>query len=299
MAANLVSVLLHGGEGGVAGHGALAVGESADGYVAGHAQPHALGGVHYADGGVVVYCEECVGTVVGSEHFRRYALGVFAVVALHADASVGVKPVLAQGVVPSVVAVLGYLHLHGGAVECYPPTAGLYQVFHCAVGSHVVVDGHSAGVHARADAVVEHERHAVVHEFLEVVVAVSVLCLRDDDAAYLVLVERPARVDLALIVLVALGDEQAVAVFERLVLYSGENRREIEMRELRNYHSDDFHGAPSSERLCHGVGAELVVLGVGHDGLALLAAYARAALQGARHRGNRHPEGAGYVFHRH
>ena len=77
--------------------------------------------------------------------------------------------VLYQGIVVSVVAVLVYFERLAHTVVSNLPAAGVYEVRDGGEGSHIVVDDNAAGVHARADTVVEHQWYTHVYEALKVV----------------------------------------------------------------------------------------------------------------------------------
>ena len=148
--------LLNGGEHGVAADGTLTVGEAADADILWHPQPHALHGIEDADGRLVVHGEERIGVVVAIEHVGRDKLRCLAVVAIAGEALVEGEAVTQQCVLVAVVAVLRDLEVHLRPVEDDATTSRLNEVGHCVEGTHIVVDHHTAGVHTRADAVVEH-----------------------------------------------------------------------------------------------------------------------------------------------
>lgn len=188
LAAHFHATLLHCGELWVAGHGTVAVGETAYLQVAGHVEPHAFGCVEHAYGRVVVDAEEAVGPVFASEQARGGALGLVAVVAYLHQALVEIEATVHQGIFVAVVAVLAYLHVQRRAEEGHTPAPPPYEIVHRPVAALVVVDHHAAAVDAGAYSVVEHKGHAVVDEILEVVIFLGVLGLAHDDAAHLVLV---------------------------------------------------------------------------------------------------------------
>ena len=200
------------------------------------------------------------------------------------------QTLLQQCVVIAVVAISRDLQRHRRTEVGNAPATRIEKVRHGVVGSHVVIDDDARGIHARADSVVEHERHAAVDQALEMVVLLRVFRLRDNDSADLMLVERLANAHFAVVLLVALGHENAVAVGRRLLLDAAENRRKIEMRELRNDDSDDFLGSHTrmSERFGQKIRREMMLAGVCLDALALLQADLFRVLQrtGNRRHGN-------------
>ena len=266
----------------------------------GHVEPHALGCVEHAYGRVVVYAEEAVGAVFACEYARGGALGIVAVVAYLHQALVELEAVVHQGVFVAVVAVLAYLHVQWRPEEGHALAAPLDEVAHSAVAALIVVDHHAAAVDAGAYAVVEHKGHAVVDEILEVIIFLGVLGLAHDDAAHLVLVERAAYLHLALIFLVALRHDDAVAPLVGLLLDAAEHRREIVVCELGNDHA--YHLARAQLAVAQGggnhVGKVVVLTGETLYFLVLLPAYAGAVFECARHGGHRHAEHSGYVLHR-
>ena len=104
--ADLHATLLDGGQHRVAGNGAVTVGETAYRHVVRDFQPHALGSVHDADGRVVVDGKEAVRAVVALQHFRRYGLSIGTVVADACQRLVKCQPMLQQGILIAVKAVL-------------------------------------------------------------------------------------------------------------------------------------------------------------------------------------------------
>ena len=165
---------------------------------------------------------------------------------------------------------------------------------------HVVVDDHARGVHPRADAVVEHQRHTHVEQLLEVLVVLRVLGLRDDDAAHLVLVERLADVHLAVVLLVALRHHDGIAARRRFLLDAAQHRGKIEVGKLRDDDADDFlrPDARMAQRLGHIVRREVVLLRILLDALALRLADARRVLQRSRHRSHGNAQFPCDVLHR-
>ena len=111
------------------------------------------------------------------EQFRGDGFCDFPVVAKEADAVVYLHVVLEQCVLVAIIAVLGDLQGHGGSVEGDAPAPRLYQMVHGSKGTLVVVHHYAAGIHSRADAVVEHDGHAPLDELLEMLIVSTVLGL--------------------------------------------------------------------------------------------------------------------------
>ena len=209
--ANLDATLLDSGQHGVAGHGTLAVGKTTDADVLRHLEAHALSRIEDADGRVVVDGKEGIGAVFLLQDFGCQGLRIGTVITNAGDAFIIGQTMFQQGVLITVEAVLRDLHRRCRSIETDALAARLYQVRHGIVSSHIVVDNHTTGIHARTYSIIEHQRHTLVHQSLEVVILLRVLGLTDDDATHLILVERLADTHLALILLAALGYHDTIA----------------------------------------------------------------------------------------
>ena len=194
-----LATLFDGGEHRVAGHSPLTVGEATDTDVLWHAEAHTLHGVKNTDGRIVVDSEEGVGIVVAIEEVWRYQFGVLTVVADAYQALVVCQATLQQGILVAVETVLRDFELHGRAIERDTAASGVHEVGHGIESPHIVVDNHAAGVHARTDTVVEHDRDARVYQPLEVLVALCILSLRHDDTTHFLPEKHLADAGLALI----------------------------------------------------------------------------------------------------
>jgi len=150
--------------------------------------------------------------------------------------------VFQEGILIAVKTVLGNLQGHGGAIEGNSVTAGLYQMGHRIIGTHIIIYHHAAGIDSRADAVIEHQGDSSVDKSLEVVVLMGVLRLGDDNAANLVLIERPADLHFPLILLIALCHHDTITPCRCFLLNTREDRGEIVMGKLRDDDPDYLHG---------------------------------------------------------
>ena len=233
--------LLDGGEHGVAGDGTLAVGEAADADVLRHSQAHSFHGVEDADGCVVVDGEERVRIVVAVEHIRCDELGILTVVTIACELLVEGQAMFQQGILIAVETVFRDFQVHLRAIVGNASAARLDEIADGVEGSHIVVDDDAAGIDACANAVVEHERHTSIDESLEVLVALCVLSLRNDDATHLVLVERLAEAHLTLILLAALCHHDTVAVLLGLFLDALQDGAEIVVHQLWYDDANDLH----------------------------------------------------------
>lgn len=76
----------------------------------------------------------------------------------------------------TVITVLGDFHIHRRTVEGYLLAARIHQMGNGGKGpySHLLPPG---AVHARTDSIVEDERHAIVHQLLEMGVLLGILRL--------------------------------------------------------------------------------------------------------------------------
>ena len=205
-----------------------------------------------------------------------------------------------KGVFIAIEAVLANLHIGRSAEEGHTLAARLDEMRNCLERALVVVDHHAAGIDAHANAIVEHERHTILEQIDEVPILLGVLGLRHNDAAHLVLVERPADFHLVVVHLVALRHQDAVATARRLLLDAAEHRREIIMNELRNNNPDDTACAllAVAQALGYHIREIMVLLCKFLDFLALLATDARIVFQRTRHRSHRDAQHGRDIFHR-
>ena len=182
---------------------------------------------------------------------------------------------------PPVIAIFGNLQVHRRTIVGDTTTASLDQMGHGSKRPHVVVYHHARRVHARTDTVVEDHGDAMVHEFREVVIALRVLGLGDDDAAGAVLIEGLADLYLAVVALVARGDQDAVAPLPGRLLDTRENGGEIVVDKLGDDDSDELGRlrAALAQRLCQRIGREMMFARKPLDGLSLLRTDARIILQ--------------------
>ena len=87
----------------------------------------------------------------------------------------------------------------------------LYEMAHGIESSLIVIDDDAATVHTGADAVIEHQGHAVVDELLEMLIVHRVLGLADNDTADLVLIEFIAEECLAVVLLGTLSYHDGIS----------------------------------------------------------------------------------------
>ena len=181
--------LLDGGEHGVAGNGSLAIRKAADADILGHSQSHALYGIENANGGIVVHSEEGIGILVAVEHIGCDELRVLTVVTMARHSVVEGQAVIQQRILIAIETVLADFQVHLRTVVGNVATTCLDEMCHSVVGTHIVIDDDATGIHTRADAVVENQRHTSIYQPLEVLIVLRVLGLGNDDATNLVLVE--------------------------------------------------------------------------------------------------------------
>ena len=196
-----MATLLDGGQHRIAGNGSLTIGKTADGDIVGYPESGTLRGIHDADGCIVVDSKKSVRAVVEDQDLGGDYLCIGSVITDTGDGLVERQTVFEQRILIAVKTVLGNLQLHGRSVEGDALATRLNQMGHGIVGTHIVVDHHSAGIHTSTDAVVEHQGDACIDEFLIVVVILGVFCLRDDHTTALVPMEILADADLAFIFL--------------------------------------------------------------------------------------------------
>ena len=167
---------------------------------------------------------------------------------------------LMERVFIAIEAVFADFQIQIGAVICHTLRATLYQVAHRLKCPVVVVNHHTVAVDAGANAVVEHQWHAIVEHTLEVVVVFRVFRLRHDDAAHLVLEKRFADFHLALIFLIALRHQYAVALQVCLLFNAAEHRRKIVVNKFRQNHAYHFCRAQTGVAKLLGYDIRIIIM---------------------------------------
>ena len=293
--------LLDGGQHGVAGYGTLSVGEATDGNIFRHTVARMLHGVEDTDCRIVVDGKESVRRIVDSHDRGCDMLGIVTVVAHDNHILIDRHPMFQQGILITVVTVLGDLKLHRTAIEGDTLATRLDEIGYGIIGTHIVIDHHTAGIHTCTDAIIEYQRDTCVDQFLVMGIVLGVLGLRHDDAAHLRAEEVLADAHLALVLLATQCHHDTEAPGFRRLLDTCQDRGEVIMGELRHDDADDTlrHHPTVAQRLTNGIGIEIVVAGILLDRLAALLADTGGVFQGTRHRRHRDPELPGDILHCH
>ena len=170
---------------------------------------------------------------------------------------------------------------------------------HGSEGAHVVINHHSGAVDARTYSIIEDQRHTVAHQLLEVSILLGILCLRNDDAAHLILIEVIADGNFSVISFLALRHHHTIASGSRFLLYTRKNGHKIIMYQLRNDNSYHFHRLhlAMSQSLSDDVGIEIMFPRIRLYTLLLGSTDSRAVLQSSAHRGDTNTQVASYIFH--
>ena len=84
-------------------------------------------------------------------------LGIVTVVAHDNHILIDRHPMFQQGILITVVTVLGDLKLHRTAIEGDTLATRLDEIGYGIIGTHIVIYHHTAGIHTCTDAVVEHQ----------------------------------------------------------------------------------------------------------------------------------------------
>ena len=156
-------------------------------------------------------------------------------------------------------------------------------------GSHIVVNNHSTGIHARTYSIIKNKGNALIDKSLEMVILQSVLGLRHNDATHLVLIERLADAHLALIALLTGSHQNAVALRRCFLLNTTEHRRKIVVYETGQDDANELLWLHFrvSQTLGNDVGSEVVFTSILLDGCPALCRYAGRILQRTRYRSHR------------
>ena len=97
-----------------------------------------------------------------SEDVRRYCFGIGTVIADLHPVRVLRQTMLYQGIVITVISVLGDFQIHRRTIETYFLAARIYHVGNGGKGTHIVIYHHSRAVHARTYSIIEDERHPIL-----------------------------------------------------------------------------------------------------------------------------------------
>ena len=81
---------------------------------------------------------------------------------------------------------------------------------HGIIGSHIVVNHHTAGIHPRTDTVIEHDGDAGINQSLIVLIVLRILRLRHNDTTHLITMEVLTDTHLTLILFPAQGHHNPV-----------------------------------------------------------------------------------------
>ena len=111
----------------------------------------------------------------------------------------------------AIITVFRNLKLHGRAIESNLSASRINEIVHRCIGSHVIIYHDPTAIDTCADAVIEHQWHAMVNQMLEMIVLNGVLSLRHNDATNLVFIKRLAYFYLATILFIALRYHDSIA----------------------------------------------------------------------------------------
>ena len=281
--------LFHRGQHGVARGGTHTIRKATDTDILGHTQSHALHGIEDAYRRIVVHSEEGIGIDVTIKHRWRQHLGIRTVITDTCQLLVERQTMLQQGILIAIKTVLGNLKVQLRSEIGNAPATGVNEVCYGVEGAHIVVYHHPTGIHARTYSIIEHQRHACIYQALEMLIALGVLGLRDDDPTDLVLEERLTEAHLVFIALTTLGHHDTIAMGLSLFLNTFENRHEIIVHQLGHNHTDKLLGLHLgvAQRLCQHIGREVMVAGILLNLLSQFLGNARRVLQCPRHGSHR------------
>ena len=225
--------------------------------------------------------------MVECQDFWRQCLSILTIVTHPDDRLVDSQPMFQQSILIAVETILGNLQLQRSPIEGDALASRLNQMSHGVIGPHIVIDHHATCIYSRTDTVVEHQGDTRIYQFLIVVIAFRVLCLRDNHPTDFIAMEVFTDSGLTLILLAAQGHHNPIATCCCRLLDTCQNRREIIVGKLRHYHADDplGHHATMPERLTDGIRIKVVFTGILLDGTTPLLTNPGRVFQGTRHGG--------------
>ena len=233
------------------------------------------------------------------QYLRSERLSLGTVVANLHPVGILLQPMLHQSIVITIVSILRNLHVHRRTVETNLLATSVDEMGHGSKGTHIVVHHHTGAVHARTDSIIEDERHAIVHQLLEVGILLGVLRLRNDDATHLILIEVIADGNLLVVSLIALRHHHTIASRPRFLLDAREHRHEVIVYELGHDDTNHLHRLhlAVAQSLADDVRIEVMFTGIRLYTLLLDSTDTRAVLQRSAHRGDAYAEVASNIFH--
>ena len=199
----------------------------------------------------------------------------------------------------AVVAVFGNFHIHRRPIECDFLASGIYQMSDGSESSHIVIYNYTRTIHACTYSIIEYERYTIIHQFLEMIILLGVLGLRDDNATHLILIEVFTNSHFLIIPFVTLRHHHTIAAGASLFLYTRDNRHKVIMYELRYDNSNYLHRLylTMSQGFTDHVRIEVVRPGISLDTLLLNSTDTRAVLQRSTHSSYATSEIASDIFH--
>ena len=171
------STLFYRSEHRIASLGSVAIGKAADTDVIRHIEAHSLGSIENAYRRIIIDGEESIRMIFLPQYLWCNHLCLGTVVTDSHPVGVLLQSVLHQCIMITVITVLGDFQIHRRTVEGYLLAARIHQMGNGGKGTHIVIYYHSGAVHARTDSIVEDERHAIVHQLLEMCVLLGILRL--------------------------------------------------------------------------------------------------------------------------
>ena len=239
--------------------------------------------------------------MVECQDFWRQCLSILAIVTDPDYRLVDSQPMFQQSILIAVETILGNFQLQRSPIEGNALASRLNQMSNGVIGPHIVIDHHATCIYSRTDTVVEHQGDTRIYQFLIVVIALRVLCLRYNHPTDLITVEIFADPGLPFVLLAAQGHHNPIATGGCCLLDTSQNRREIIVGKLGHNHSDDplRHHTTMAKRLTDGIRIKVVFAGILLDGTATLLTDPGRVFQGTRHGGYGNTKFPCYILHCH
>ena len=192
-----------------------------------------------SDSRIIIHGEIAIRRILQRHQFRRNHLRILTIVTDANYRLINLHTVLQQSILISVKTVLRDFQLHRRPVESNTLASRFYQVAHRVESPHIVIHHHAAGINTRTDAIIEYQGNARVNQSLEMIIALGVLRLRDDDATDLLPMEHLTDAGLAFKLLVTQRYHDVVAMRHSRLLNTCQNGRKIIVGKL--WHDDTNH----------------------------------------------------------
>ena len=181
---------------------------------------------------------------VGSHFLLKYPWGndfcIGTIVANDGQLWIVGKSMFQKRILIAVETVLGDFQIGCRTIIGNAGTSRFYQMTNGIKSTHIVINHHTTGIHARTYSIIEHQRKTGIQQHLEMVVLLRILRLRHNNSADFVFIKRLTNLHLSVVTFRTLCYHDAIASAGSLLLYPRKNCRKVIMCQFGNDDANDF-----------------------------------------------------------